>query len=149
MRVRTLRSQPKYGDPSWVESFVRSTQCLFVFASRGEVQCRLPILRSHPLVPRRKLVSLLFLCFSFFASFLFDTSNKPLNRSQTRRPDPFQVSAVTTRGLWLYSSGDRTLFFFYGTVHIQSQRNTRISCQVGKYLLHWTMITNYYICITQ
>ena len=32
--------------------------------------------------------------FSFLVSFFFDTSNKPLSRSQTQRPDPFQVSAV-------------------------------------------------------
>ena len=42
---------------------MHSTQCLFIFASRGEVQCRLPILRSHPLVPRHTLVSYLLLCF--------------------------------------------------------------------------------------
>ena len=121
MRIRTSSSQPKQGDPSWVEGFVRFTQCLFIFTSRGEVQCRLPILRSHPLVPRHKLVSVLFICFWFFTFFFFDTSNKPLNRSQTRRPDPFQVSAVTTRGLWLYSSGDRTLFYLRHSSHSKSK----------------------------
>ena len=80
--------------PGWVESLVLYTRYLFIFASRGKVQCRLPILRSYPLVPQRKLVSFFFQLF-FISGFLFyDTSNKPLSRSQTRRPDPFQVSAV-------------------------------------------------------
>ena len=125
MRIRTSSSPPMKGDPSWVESFVRSTRCLSIFASRGEVQCRLPILRSYPLVPRRELVSLLLLFFFFiYLSFVFDMSNKPLNRSQTRRPDPFRLSAVTTRGLCLYSSGD-CISPFSGIFDIQSQRNTK------------------------
>ena len=132
VRIRTSSSPPMNGDPSWVESFVRSTRCLSIFASRGEVQCRLPILRSYPLVPRRELVSLLLLFFfylSFFFFYLsffffFDMSNKPLNRSQTRRPDPFRLSAVTTRGLCLYSSGD-CISPFSGIFDIQSQRNTK------------------------
>ena len=78
---------------------MRFIQCSFIFA--------LPILRSHPLVPRRKLVPFLFFyVFHFRFLFYFDTSNKPLNKSQTRRPDPFRLSAVTTRGLCLYSGGD-------------------------------------------
>ena len=103
-----------------MEGFVHSTQCLFIFASRGEVQCRLPILRSHPLVPRRKLVSIFFSFLFLFILFPFvDTSNEPLNRSQTRRPDPFQVSAVTARGLCLYSSGD--CVYSFSPVHWQSK----------------------------
>ena len=125
VRIRTSSSPPMNGDPSWVESFVRSTRCLSIFASRGEVQCRLPILRSYPLVPRRELVSLLLLFFFIYLSFFFfDMSNKPLNRSQTRRPDPFRLSAVTTRGLCLYSSGD-CISPFSGIFDIQSQRNTK------------------------
>ena len=124
VRIRTSSSPPMKGDPSWVESFVRSTRCLSIFASRGEVQCRLPILRSYPLVPRRELVPLLLLFFFIYLSFVFDMSNKPLNRSQTRRPDPFRLSAVTTRGLCLYSSGD-CISPISGIFDIQSQRNTK------------------------
>ena len=42
-----------------------------------------------------------FYVFNFWFLLFFDASNKPLNRSQTRRPDPFRLSAVTTRGLCL------------------------------------------------
>ena len=133
MRIRTSSSQPKQGDPSWVVGFVRFTQCLFIFTSRGEVQCRLPILRSHPLVPRHKLVSVLFICFLFF-TFFFDMSNKPLNRSQTRRPDPFQVSAVTTRGLCQYSSGDCICYFSPAHGHSKS-KNTKKYSRLKEYLL--------------
>ena len=65
-----------------------------------------------------------FMFWVFAFSFYFDTSNKPLNRSQTRRPDPFQVSAVTTRGLCQYSSGDCICSFSPAHGHSKS-KNTR------------------------
>ena len=113
------------------------TQCLFIFASRGEVQCRLPILRSHPLVPRHKLASFLFF-FLIFLSFIFDASNKPLNRSQTRRPDPFRLSAVTTRGLCLYSSGDCSFL----AVHKKMKKKSRVNNHKDSNLRPW----NFAIC---
>ena len=60
----------------------------------------------------------------FLLFFLFDTCTELLNRSQTWRPDPFRLSAVTTRGLCLYSSRD-LLSLFSGTLDIQSQRNAK------------------------
>ena len=44
VRIRTSSNQPKQGNPSRVEGFVRFSQCL-------------PILRTHPQVPPRKTVS--------------------------------------------------------------------------------------------
>ena len=60
----------------------------------------------------------------FLLFFLFDTCTEPLNRSQTWRPDPFRLSAVTTRGLCVYLSWD-LLSLFSGTLDIQSQRNAK------------------------
>ena len=123
MRIQTSCSQPREGNPSWVESFVRSSQCLFIFASRGEVQCRLPILRSYPLVPRQWYARIVFIFMLYGSSFffLFDTCTEPLNRSQTWRPDPFRLSAVTTRGLCLYSSRDLLFSFLWHTWHSKSK----------------------------
>ena len=59
-----------------------------------------------------------------FSFFLFDMCTELLNRSQIWRPDPFRLSAVTTRGLCLYSSRD-LLSLFSGTLDIQSQRNAK------------------------
>ena len=64
---------------------MRFIQCLFIFA--------LPILRSHPLVPRRKLVPFLFFyVFHFRFLFYFDTSNKPLNK--VSNPETRSISFV-------------------------------------------------------
>ena len=126
VRIQTSCSQPREGNPSWVESFMRSSQCLFIFTSRGEVQCRLPILWSYPLVPRQWYARIVFI-FMLYGScffFLFDTCTELLNRSQTWRPDPFRLSAVTTRGLCVYLSWD-LLSLFSGTLDIQSQRNAK------------------------
>ena len=67
------------------------------------------------------LVSFLFLCFMVPAFFLFDTCTELLNRSQTWRPDPFRLSAVTTRGLCLYSSRDLLFSFLWHTWHSKSK----------------------------
>ena len=71
VRIQTSCSQPREGNPSWVESFVRSSQCLFIFASRGEVQCRLPILRSYPLVPRQWYARIVFIFMLYGSCFFF------------------------------------------------------------------------------
>ena len=57
----------------------------------------------------------------FLLFFLFDTCTEPLNRSQTWRPDPFRLSAVTTRGLCLYSSRDLLFSFLRHTWHSKSK----------------------------
>ena len=57
----------------------------------------------------------------FLLFFLFDTCTEPLNRSQTWRPDPFRLSAVTTRGLCLYSSRDLLFSFLWHTWHSKSK----------------------------
>ena len=125
VRIQTSCSQPREGNPRWAESFVCSSQCLFIFASRGDVQCRLPMLWSYPLVPQQWYAHIvfIFMCYGFYF-LLFDTCTEPLNRSQTWRPDPFRLSAVTIRGLCVYLSWD-LLSFFSGTLDIQSQRNAK------------------------
>ena len=125
VRIQTSCSQPREGNPRWAESFVCSSQCLFIFASRGEVQCRLPMLWSYPLVPQQWYAHIvfIFMCYGFYF-LLFDTCTELLNRSQTWRPDPFRLSAVTTRGLCVYLSWD-LLSLFSGTLDIQSQRNAK------------------------
>ena len=120
MRIQTSCSQPREGNPRWAESFVCSSQCLFIFASRGEVQCRLPMLQSYPLVPQQWYAHIIFVCYGFYF-LLFDTCTEPLNRSQTWRPDPFRLSAVTTRGLCLYSSRDLLFSFLRHTWHSKSK----------------------------
>ena len=107
LRILTSCCQPREGNPSWVESFMRSSQCLFLFASRGEVQCRLPILLSYPLVPRQWYVCIIVIVmlYDFCFFFKFDMTTELLNRSQTWRPDPFQLLAVTTRRLSVFELG--------------------------------------------
>ena len=72
VRIRTSRSLPKEGDPSWVEGFVHSTQCLFI--SRPEERCSAdcPYFGLARLVPRRKLVSFLFYVLYIFLFLFFD-----------------------------------------------------------------------------
>ena len=111
---------------------MRSTQFLFIFAFRGEVQRRLLILRCLTLwyLSNNMLVLFFLLCFSFLP-FFFDTRSEPLNRSQTRRPDPFRLSAVTTRGLCLYSGRDCTCSCFFIKFDMQSQRNKKKNVKYG------------------
>ena len=71
VRIQTSCSQPREGNPSWVESFVRSSQCLFIFMSRGEVQCRLPILWSYPLVPWQWYSRIFFIFSSMVSPFFY------------------------------------------------------------------------------
>ena len=106
LRILTSCCQPREGNPSWMESFMCSSQCLFIFATRGEVQCRLPMLLSYPLVPQWWYACIIVIVTLYdFCFFKFDTSTEPLNRSQTWRPDPFQLLAVTTRGLSVFEQG--------------------------------------------
>ena len=72
VRIRTSHSLPKEGDPSWVEGFVHSTQCLFI--SRPEERCSAdcPYFGLARLVPRRKLVSFLFYVLYIFLFLFFD-----------------------------------------------------------------------------
>ena len=59
----------------------------------------------------------------FLLFLLFDTCTELLivNRSQTWRPDPFRLSAVTTRGLCLYSSRDLLFSLLRHTWHSKSK----------------------------
>ena len=72
VRIRTSRSLPKEGDPSWVEGFVHSTRCLFI--SRPEERCSAdcPYFGLARLVPRRKLVSFLFYVLYIFLFLFFN-----------------------------------------------------------------------------
>ena len=81
-----------------------------------------------------------FLCFWVLFSFVFDMSNKPLNRSQTRRPDPFRLSAVTTRGLCLYSSGGCIFFFLRSPWHSKSKEYKAVKPGEEYLLLYWRVI---------
>ena len=80
------------------------------------------MLRSYPLVPQQWYAHIVFIFMRYgFYFLLFDTCTEPLNRSQTWRPDPFRLSAVTTRGLCLYSSRDLLFSFLWHTWHSKSK----------------------------
>ena len=79
-----------------------------------------------------------FYVFNFCFLLFFDASNKPLNRSQTRRPDPFRLSAVTTRGLCLYSSGDCSFL----AVHKKMKKKSGVNNHKDSNLRPW----NFAIC---
>ena len=122
VRIRTSRSLPKEGDPSWVEGFVHSTRCLSI--SRPEERCSAdcPYFGLARLVPRRKLVSFFVLCFIYFFVFVFWwNENSRYIGLKPGGPDPFQASAVTTRGLCLYSGRDCNFFFLWHIWHSKSR----------------------------
>ena len=56
----------------------------------------------------------------FLLFFLFDTCTEPLNRSQTWRPDPFRLSAVTIRTVCVFELGF-TFSFLRHTWHSKSK----------------------------
>ena len=120
VRIRTSRSLPKEGDPSWVEGFVHSTQCLFI--SRPEERCSAdcPYFGLARLVPRRKLVSFFMFFFCFVFVFWWNENSRYIGL-KPGGPDPFQVSAVTTRGQCLYSSRDCNFFFLWHIWHSRSR----------------------------
>ena len=120
VRIRTSRSLPKEGDPSWVEGFVHSTRCLFI--SRPEERCSAdcPYFGLARLVPRRKLVSFFMFFFCFVFVFWWNENSRYIGL-KPGGPDPFQVSAVTTRGQCLYSSRDCNFFFLWHIWHSKSR----------------------------
>ena len=81
-----------------------------------------------------------FYVFNFCFLLFFDASIKPLNRSQTRRPDPFRSSAVTTRGLCLYSSGGCIFFFLRSPWHSKSKEYKAVKLGEEYLLLYWRVI---------
>ena len=81
-----------------------------------------------------------FYVFNFCFLLFFDASIKPLNRSQTRRSDPFRLSAVTTRGLCLYSSGGCIFFFLRSPWHSKSKEYKAVKPGEEYLLLYWRVI---------
>ena len=111
---------PKKAIPAeWRVSCTPLSACLFRVPRRGAVQI------AHTSVSPvwyLGVSSFHFLCFFLFLFFVFWwNENSRYIGLKPGGPDPFQVSAVTTRGQCLYSSRDCNFFFLWHIWHSRSR----------------------------